>query len=218
MKQEQIVHNLVILDESGSMDSIKEHVIKSFNEIVSTMKHLEGEYPEQRHFISMVSFNGGGIRQMHWKDEVASIKQINAKNYNPNFSTPLFDAMGFSITELKRELAEATGKVNVLVTIFTDGEENASREFNGAQIKALVDELGPMGWTFTYIGTDHDVYSVSMELNIHNVMSFDKSEAGIDQMLAKEKRARMKYSSDLSHNIQEADSYYEEPPAEPKKK
>ena len=59
-EQRHKVHNLIILDESGSMDSIKSTIIQSFNEIVQTIKGIEKEFLEQEHFISLVSFNGLG--------------------------------------------------------------------------------------------------------------------------------------------------------------
>ena len=57
MKDHQ-VHNLIILDESGSMYSIKKQIISGFNEVVQTVKGVEQQYPEQEHFNSFVTFNG----------------------------------------------------------------------------------------------------------------------------------------------------------------
>lgn len=70
--------------------------------------------------------------------------------------TPLYDAIGFSVSKLKQELASKTN-YNVLVTILTDGAENNSKEYTRETIKKMSDELSEDNWTFTYIGTDHDV-------------------------------------------------------------
>ena len=51
METKHQVHNLIILDESGSMESIKKTIIQGFNEIVQTVKGIEKEFPEQEHFI-----------------------------------------------------------------------------------------------------------------------------------------------------------------------
>ena len=37
------VHNLIILDESGSMESSKSSIIQGFNEIVQTVKGIQKE-------------------------------------------------------------------------------------------------------------------------------------------------------------------------------
>ena len=49
MQKKHEVHNLIILDESGSMDSIKKNIIQGFNEIVQTVKGIEKEFSEQEH-------------------------------------------------------------------------------------------------------------------------------------------------------------------------
>jgi hypothetical protein len=41
MSNKHQVHNLIILDESGSMESIKEATIQGFNEIVQTIKGVQ---------------------------------------------------------------------------------------------------------------------------------------------------------------------------------
>ena len=56
MKKHQ-VHNLIILDESGSMNSIKKTILNGFNELINSVKSIEKEFPEQEHYISIISFN-----------------------------------------------------------------------------------------------------------------------------------------------------------------
>ena len=175
MEKKHQVHNLIILDESGSMESIKRSIIQGLNEVVQTIKGIEEQFPEQEHFISFISFNGLGQKVLHFMDPVIKLQQINDKSYRPDATTPLFDAMGFSINKLKQALQEETD-YNVLVTILTDGEENASKEFSGNDIKKLVEELKQKRWTFTYIGTDHDVEKIAFSLSINNTLVFNKNE------------------------------------------
>mgnify|MGYP004566816155 FL=1 len=56
----------------------------------------------------------------------------------------------------------------VVVTIITDGMENASREYNGKTIKELVERLRGEGWTFTYMGANQDSVEVAMSMSIRN--------------------------------------------------
>src|SRR4051794_19867919 len=137
MNNKHQVHNLIILDESGSMESIKKTIIQGFNEIVQTVKGIEKEFPEQEHFISLVSFNGLGHKLLHFIDPANKLDQIDETRYKPGASTPLYDAIGFSINKLRQALQGQTD-YNVLVTILTDGEENASKEFSGNDIRKLI--------------------------------------------------------------------------------
>lgn len=207
MENKHQVHNLIILDESGSMQTIKKTIIQGFNEIVQTVKGIQKEYPEQEHFISLVSFNGLGTKVLHFMDPVDDLKQINHKRYRPNASTPLFDALGFGLNKLREELKNLQN-YNVLVTILTDGEENASKEFTASAIKSLIDELKTAQWTFTYIGADHDVESMAFSISIENTMVFKKNEADIKAMFDLEKSARASYSEKI-RNKEDLSGFYE---------
>lgn len=209
MTSKHQVHNLIILDESGSMEAIKGATIQGFNEIVQTIKGVEGQYPEQEHFISLVSFNGLGRKTHLWKEPVNNLQQLNAVTYQPDASTPLFDAMGISMGKLAAEL-QGTEDYNVLVTIFTDGEENASVEYSGQLIKKMVEDLKGQKWTFTYIGTDHDVAKIAVSLSITNVMKFEKNASAMQSMFEKESRARRAYSEKIRTKKDTNDNFYEE--------
>ncbi len=208
MDKKHQVHNLIILDESGSMESIKKTIIQGFNEIVQTVKGIEKEFPEQTHFISLVTFNGIGQKLLHFIDPANKLEQIDDSRYKPNASTPLYDAMGFSITKL-RQVLESQTDYNVLVTILTDGEENASKEYSGNDIKKLIEELKLNRWTFTYIGADHDVEKMASSLSITNTMTFQKNEADMKSMFAKEKSARSKYSAKIRSNEETSSDFYD---------
>lgn len=209
MEKKHQVHNLIILDESGSMESIKNTIIQGFNELVQTIQGIEKQFPEQEHFISFVSFNGLGQKLLHFMDPVSKLKKIDDKTYNPDANTPLFDALGFSINILKQSL-QGQNDCNVLVTILTDGEENASKEFSGSAIKELIEELKQNRWTFTYIGTDHDVEKIAISLSINNTMVFEKNETDIKRMFMKEQSARANYSKKIRFNQDTSSNYFKE--------
>lgn len=192
MKTTHQVHNLIILDESGSMNAIRSSIVQGFNELVQSIKGIESQFPEQEHFISFISFNSFGNKIHHFIDPVKMLNKIDDRNYRPNGMTPLYDAMGNGINKLRYHLNGITDH-NVLVTILTDGEENCSREYSGASIKDLVNELKENRWTFTYVGTDHDVDKIASSLSIDNTLVFDKSASGIKDMFEKERQAREAY-------------------------
>jgi hypothetical protein len=97
------------------------------------------------------------------------------------------------------------------VTVFTDGAENDSKEFTGKAIKKLVKDLKSQNWTFTYIGTDHDVEKMAENLSIQNTMSFTNSNEGINEMFEKESRARVKYSLAIREGVEGKSKFYDEP-------
>ncbi|MFN5355555.1 MAG: vWA domain-containing protein [Bacteroidota bacterium] len=217
MENKHQVHNLIILDESGSMEGIKNTIIQGFNELVQTIQGIEQQFPDQEHLISFVSFNGLGHKSIHFREPAVSLKQLDMTSYMPNASTPLFDAMGFAINKLKHSLQEQSA-YNVLVTILTDGEENASKEFSGATIKQLVDELKLERWTFTYIGTDHDVEKIALTLSINNTLVFERNEEDIKRMFDREKVSREHYSRRIQSSEDTSSGYYTDSEDEKKDK
>ena len=128
----QRVFNLIILDESGSMEAIAKQAVSGLNETFQTIRNAQKEHQEQQHFITFVTFNSARIRTVMNRQVVDSDKKLKWTDYHPDECTPLFDAMGRSLNDLKYYV----GKEDVvLVTIITDGYENASREFDGHSIK-----------------------------------------------------------------------------------
>ncbi|MEZ7866029.1 MAG: VWA domain-containing protein [Paludibacteraceae bacterium] len=209
METKHRVHNLILLDESGSMTSIKNTIIQGFNELVQTVKGIALQYPEQEHLISFFTFNGMGIKTLHFCEPVEKLSEIDERKYQPDAMTPLYDAMGFSFVKLRKELESITD-FNVLVTILTDGEENSSREYSGEAIKRLVEELSQQRWTFTYIGADHDVEKFAVSISISNTMKFSKNEEDMKQMFAKEQSARAIYSRKIRMKEETGLFFYDE--------
>lgn len=207
MSEKHEVHNLIILDESGSMSSIKQPIISGFNELVQTIKGIEKEYPEQEHFISLISFNGLGNKILHFIDPASKLNEIDDDRYQPDANTPLLDAMGFACNKLKQVLIDRKD-YNVLVTILTDGEENASQEYTWHAIKSLIEELKTSNWTFTYIGTDHDVDKFAVSVSITNTMTFEKNNESMNTMFLNEKKARMKYSKNIREQKDTTNDFY----------
>jgi len=190
------------------MESIKKGIIKGFNEVVQTVQGVAQQYPEQQHLITLVTFNGMGIKTMLENEDVQRLEEIDGDKYKPGSSTPLYDAMGESIHRL-RKVSDLIPDSHVLVTILTDGEENASREYSGRAIKKLVEELELRNWTFTYIGTNHDVEKSAMTISIKNSIHFVADDAGMDKVFASEKKSRLRYSEKIRMKENTAEGYYE---------
>lgn len=205
--QKTKICNLIILDESGSMNTIKNTIINGFNEVVQSVKSVAEQFPEQEHFISLVSFDSIAIKTIHEVESIEKLEQIDAEKYQPNALTPLYDAMGTSILQLKK-VTDTHDDCKVLVTILTDGEENASKEFNGQSIKKLVDELQSKNWTFTYIGANHDVENFAISISIHNYMKFETNDKDMKRMFDEEKEARMNYSKKIRNKEDEKKGFY----------
>lgn len=204
------VHNLLILDESGSMSSIYQPALTGVNETLQTIREAQKEHPDQEHFVTLVAFDSSHYNQIYKNTPAEKAKDITKEQYRPGGCTPLFDAMGRSITELR----DYVGMNDVvLVTIITDGYENASHEYDGRAIKALVESMKSEGWVFTYIGANQDVEAVANAMSIDNHLRFEASQTGARDMFDKEIRCRKKFFSKITPNQKMSDvcfDYFEE--------
>lgn len=187
--ENRTIHNLVILDESGSMEAIKRATVQGFNETVQTIRGMADKFPEQKHFVSLVTFNGLGIKPLLFAKKAETISEIDDEIYQPDASTPLYDAIGFAVNKLRRKLA-GKSDFNVLVTILTDGEENASTEYSGAAIGSLIADLKEQNWTFTYIGASHNVEKSAASISITNTLTFQANPADVKRAFDADKKAR----------------------------
>lgn len=203
------VHNLIILDESGSMDVIKNATIQGFNEVVQTIKGIQREYPEQKHYVSFVTFNGLGISEKLFCRKVDRLDEIDDGSYRPDANTPLYDAIGFSVNKLLGEVGKGADR-DVLVTILTDGMENASKEYSGRAIAGLIESLKGQGWTFTYIGANHDVERAASDLSIVNHLKFEPNEDDVRRAFSHDTSSRRIYSKKIRRKEERWDDYFED--------
>ena len=172
------IFNLIIIDESGSMGTIKQQAINSVNETIQTIRAAQQRNENQEHFVTLVSFNDM-VKTINDCVAVDEVQELTAETYQPNCCTALYDAMGMSLNALRKKVADED---KVLVTVITDGYENASREYSGKAIKALVEELKTKGWVFAYIGANHNVEAAAASMSITNTMSFKATDEGVKDM------------------------------------
>ncbi len=191
----QKVYNLIILDASGSMYSIRKEAIAGVVETVQTIRTALAENPNQEQLFSLVVFNGRHTATVYDRMPIDKVPELNENDYQPTDNTPLYDAMGNAITHLRQYI---DGKDNVLVTIITDGYENSSVEWNHQRVFQLVDELKKGNWLFTYIGANQDAMAVAKGMGIDHSMNFDADMEGTKKMFLREKIARSAFYCKLA--------------------
>lgn len=186
------VHNLIIVDESGSMYVIRKQAFTGMNETLQTVRQMQKKYPDTEQRVTLLTFDTGHTT-WHYDNAAANkTKDLSWKAYNPGGGTPLYDAIGKGISKVNAQIEEGD---NVLVTIITDGEENSSDEWTLKMVRTLIEKLKKQNWTFTLIGTDNlDVETMAHSFAIDEHMEFCQDEAGTKAMFARERRSRERYN------------------------
>lgn len=154
----------IILDRSGSMESVKADTIGGFNNFLGEQQKVEGEAS-----LSLVQFDDQ--YEVVYEDKaIRAADRLTEATFQPRGSTALFDAVGRTINSTGQRLAltaEADRPDKVLFVIMTDGFENASREFTAAQISEMINHQRYIyKWEFMFIGANQDAVLSAKEIGI----------------------------------------------------
>ena len=193
------IYNVIILDESGSMSSIYRPTIQSMNEVISGIRKNQKEFPDQRHYVTIVTFEGNGpdgIKTRRDRVPIQTVEDFTDMDYCPGGCTPLYDAMGITLNHLESVILPED---KVMATVITDGYENSSREYSGNTIKALVSRLRGKGWVLAYIGANQDAVEVARELNIKNALNFEATPDGMSETAVRFKSAARKMAAAVNY-------------------
>lgn len=148
-KKQDDVRISFLLDRTGSMAGVKSDVIGGFNSFLEEQRKEPGACR-----FTLTLFDSQSIDTESF-DSVADVPELTEASYIPRAMTPLLDAMGRVIGEVD---ALPPAK-RTLVVVYTDGLENASREFTKAKVKELVEAKQKDGWDFIFLGADIDAYN-----------------------------------------------------------
>lgn len=189
------IYNLIIVDESGSMSHLREATLSGINETINAIKNAQKSFEDtQEHSLTLVTFDSStGREDVRTIIDCQPINEVGEfTDYMPNGCTPLYDAMGMSLTALHQRIKD-DADASAVVTILTDGLENASREWRAGNLRQLVEQLKEEGWSFSYMGSAHNVKSVTDLLAIDNVVEFSHDVMGSASTWRRDRSAKMAY-------------------------
>lgn len=163
------IYDVFVLDRSGSMGNIWNSTVAGVNEYINKAKRVAAE-TGVKSFLSLLKFDDVFIT-VYNLTPIAEVRELDLYTDGPRGSTALNDAIGKSVNAIKAHLfgRETSDDVDVTITIFTDGYENASREFTHLTISSLLKHVQDVfKWTVVYVGagTKDQVQHVSNTYNI----------------------------------------------------
>ena len=155
-----------LLDESGSMDLCKPQTISGFNEYIQKLRK-----DNKNINITLTKFNSNSISIAYTNMPVSKVPLLNDISYQPDGLTPLYDAIGKTITKDNHNQ-------KTLFIIMTDGAENDSKEYNIESVKSLIKGRETHGWSFVFLGADIDAWAHARSLGLSqgNTMSYNRAD------------------------------------------
>jgi uncharacterized protein YegL len=178
MTNEKLVEIVCVIDNSGSMQTIRDDAIGNFNAFLKEQQELETDIDAK---FTMILFNTD-YTVIHDGKPIKDVPTLNNETYRTMGCTALYDAVGKAIDTVGARLsgmAEKDRPSKVIVSILTDGQENSSREYNNAQIKDMIHRQENLcNWEFFYLSAGPDAFNDALQMGIssQNTMSFDASQ------------------------------------------
>lgn len=194
---QNLTEMVFILDMSGSMRPLANDTIGGYNSLIEEQKKQEGDAN-----VTTILFDDRYI-VLHDRVNIKDVNPLTDKEYRPMGMTAMLDAVGKTIVGVGQKLADMPEEErpgNVVVTIITDGYENASKEYTWKSVQAMIKEQREKySWLFTFIGANIDVKQVSDDLGIDSLLakSYTASAEGT-QSVYTAMSATMSYSRKAS--------------------
>ncbi|ULB35210.1 vWA domain-containing protein [Proteiniphilum propionicum] len=172
--KENYLKIIFVIDESGSMQGTESDVVGGFNNFIDQQR----SQPHGKITVSLYKFNS------HWSRvvndlQLNEIRPLTNNDYTPGGLTALYDTIGNAINDIVKQTAYSESECNadtVIMVIITDGQENASSEYDSRKVKQMIQELEKSeNWQFIYLGTDLNNFSDADTLGLKYQASSNKT-------------------------------------------
>ena len=170
-----------ILDRSGSMSGYEADTIGGFNATIEKQRAQNGKV-----YVSTVLFDDES-KVIHDRVDINEIKPMTRKEYEVGGCTALLDAIGGAIHHIgnvhKYARPEDVPEHTVFV-ITTDGMENASHRYSGAEIKRKIQrQTEKYGWEFIFLAANIDAVGTAESIGIRrdHAANYDQTPMGVDR-------------------------------------
>ena len=185
----------ILLDRSGSMKARRAVAMSGFNDLLVEQRTLP-----DRARLTLTQFDHlyepGAVGK-----RLRNVPLLDESTYVPRGMTALLDAIGRTIKDTEQRLEKRAAKrarngkpaedVDVVITVITDGLENASSFFSHEDIKAMIEaKEAEDDWTFTFMGTTWESVRQSERFGMKAAFSVEMGERPEDYAEAKRMMSR----------------------------
>jgi uncharacterized protein YegL len=172
----------IVLDRSGSMQSVAGETILGFNTFLSGQK--SGAYKAN---LTLVQFDHE-YELLYQALDIYEALPLTHETYIPRGMTALLDAIGKTINATKDRIKLLNNQgafPKVIFVIITDGHENNSKVFNRSQIFEKITKMEKKhNWEFVFLGANQDAIEEAsfMGISKSRAMTFKANGKGVKMM------------------------------------
>lgn len=177
--KENFTELLLIIDESGSMQSLRKETLEELNNFIKEQQEQDGETR-----LTVIFFNTR-INVVYKRVDINYVEPLDESFYRPNGMTALLDVIGTGIDALGdtlNKIPEPERPSKVLVAIMTDGMENESKLYSRAKIREMIThQTEKYSWEFNFLAANIDAKETAMSMGIDSerATQFDANVDGL---------------------------------------
>ena len=186
------MHAYVLLDRSGSMQSLWVEALSSVNAYAKELANRQdGDAVDS--YVTLAVFDGqeglqfDTLRQkvpaLHWEN-------VTDAEASPRGMTPLLDALVRIIA-----LADADNPQKAVIVVMTDGQENASKEVTRDGVKAALDRVKAKGWEVVFLGANFDNISDADSVGVGGSKQMAMSAGTMNESMSRLAKKARSYAS-----------------------
>jgi uncharacterized protein YegL len=166
----------VLLDRSGSMETIKADTEGGFNAFIDDQRKQPGVAA-----VTLAQFDTE-YEVVYANHPIANVGRLELR---PRGGTALYDSLGRLITDVGAELSatpedDRPGKV--IVVVMTDGHENSSKEWSHEAVSKVIErQQRDYAWEFIFLGANMDAVAIGQQLGFaaDRSMTYATTAAGV---------------------------------------
>lgn len=162
-KHESICELAFVIDRSGSMSGLESDTIGGVNSVLAKNRTAPGKAN-----VTTVLFDHE-LTYLHDHTDLARVADLTERDYQVRGCTALLDAVGETIEHIDKVqsyLPKSHRADSVVVTIVTDGYENASKRWTYPRVKRAIEAHRKRGWEFLFLGANIDVAAEATKIGI----------------------------------------------------
>ena len=188
---------VVVLDRSGSMSTIQSDMEGGLNEFIQQQRVVS---PHAE--FTLVKFDHEYLMELD-RYPIEGVKPIRLE---PRGMTALHDAIGRTINYLRERMhcPNCGDRAKVVFAVITDGHENASKEYNGSDIKHLINQMKKeRDWQFVFLGANQDAIQTGEQYGINSNASitYTANAGGVRGVTQAFSNATSCYLADMSNSV-----------------
>jgi hypothetical protein len=149
-----------VLDESGSMHSVRDDTEGGLRAFLDTQKEVDGNT-----LVTLVRFSND-VSTVYSRVLLADVPDHRMR---PTARTALLDAIGSTIAQTQAAiigLPLAEQPDEVVFVVLTDGRENESKDWNLQNVRDIVKEVRKLGWVVYFLGAEENAIQVATNMGM----------------------------------------------------